>query len=66
LEAGGVGLERLGELAVSDRGLDLAAAIGALLTTYGPEVLGHFVDAYGMERPPAVWLDFFTLLGELR
>lgn len=65
LDGGGVGLERFGRLGVSDRCLDLAAAIGELLATYGPDVLGHFVDAYGLERPPAVWLDFFTLLGEL-
>ena len=64
-EDGEVGLVRLGRLTVADRCLDLSAAIANLLDAFGPEVLGDFVSAYGMERPAAAGRDVVNLLREL-
>jgi kanamycin kinase/aminoglycoside 3'-phosphotransferase-2 len=55
----------LGRAGVGDRYLDLADVAGSLARNLSPEALGPFFDAYGLDLPDLLRIDFYVLLGEL-
>ena len=53
-----------GRAGVSDRYVDLAAAVRIIAGTLGPVLIPHFFQCYGLERPDPRKLDFYALLAE--
>lgn len=53
-----------GRAGVADRYVDLVAAVRSIATNLGPELIPHFFECYGLERPDPRKLDFFALLAE--
>jgi aminoglycoside phosphotransferase len=59
-----VGFVDVGRAGVADRYLDLAIMATNLATHVSPHALGPFFDAYGIELPDVVKLDFYVMLDE--
>jgi aminoglycoside phosphotransferase len=65
LDISGVcGVVDWGRAGVADRYVDLATAVRSIAATLGPELIPHFFESYGLERPDPRKLDFFALLAE--
>lgn len=65
LDINGVGgVVDWGRAGVADRYVDLAAAVRSIAETLGPELIPHFFQCYGLERPDPLKLDFYALLAE--
>lgn len=55
----------LGRCGVGDAYRDLATLAIDLADRVSPEILGPFLEAYGLERPELVRMDFHVLLDQL-
>jgi aminoglycoside phosphotransferase len=65
LDLSGVGgVVDWGRAGVADRYVDLAASVRSIADTLGPELIPHFFQCYGLERPDPRKLDFYALLAE--
>ncbi len=60
-----VGFLDVGRLGVADRHCDLAVAARSIARNLGPDAVGRFMLAYGLEWPDPRKIDFFLLLREL-
>jgi aminoglycoside 3'-phosphotransferase-2 len=54
----------VGRLGVADRYVDLAVAARDIANLISPHALGPFFDAYGIDQPELLKLDFYVLLDE--
>ncbi|MDZ7733719.1 MAG: phosphotransferase [Acidimicrobiia bacterium] len=62
---GVTGIVDWGRAGVADRYVDLADVSRSLVRNLGPDTLGPFLDAYGLEQPDLARLDFYVLLAQL-
>ncbi len=60
-----VGMLDVGRLGVADRHADLALAARSITRQLGPDAVGRFMVAYGLEWPDSRKIDFYLLLREL-
>ncbi len=60
-----VGMLDVGRLGVADRHADLALAARSITRQLGPDAVGRFMIAYGLEWPDSRKIDFYLLLREL-
>ena len=58
------GVVEWGRAGIADRYVDLACAVRSIAGTVGPELIPHFFECYGVERPDPRKLDFYALLTE--
>ncbi len=59
-----VGFLDVGRCGIADRYVDLAIVARSLARNVSPEALGPFFDAYGLDLPDLLKVDFYVLLDE--